>query len=221
MHPGGFLGYRSRVTREAYSHEVSSAGFWPGNETFPLAAFYSYAYPEPAGFQSRPLPAGARYDATLREFVVPYDTVRGSIDPEGLLLDFLSTTYAAAADAGNWDRATLECALGSPAQVRRLWSGLDGQALSAPQATSKSFPSREACARPLRLRWVRESPSALGRSGLVFLPQKQVHRGHHEQCECSTDSDAGEDAPDPCCTDPPRPLRWRLGAARRRTPWRR
>jgi Family of unknown function (DUF5996) len=120
LHPGGVPGLPDSVAREAYSHEVSSAGFWPGNETFPLAVFYSYAYPEPPSFQSRHLTAGARYDETLREFVLPYDTVRASVNPEGLLLDFLSTTYAAAADAGNWDRAALECALGIPAQVRRL-----------------------------------------------------------------------------------------------------
>jgi len=118
LHPGGVPGLPDAVVREAYSHEVSSAGFWPGNETFPQATFYSYAYPEPAGFQNRALTAGARYDTTLREFVLPYETVRGSADPEGTLLDFLSTTYAAAADAGNWDRSALECALGAPAQVR-------------------------------------------------------------------------------------------------------
>src|SRR5579863_1146140 len=119
LHPGGVPGLPDAVAREAYSHEVSSVGFWPGNATFPLAVFYSYAYPEPPGFRSRPLPAGARYDETLREFVLPYDTVRESVNPEGLLLEFLSATYAAAADAGNWDRAALECPLGSPAQVRR------------------------------------------------------------------------------------------------------
>ena len=120
LHPGGVPGLPDAVAREAYSHEVSSVGFWPGNEAFPRAAFYSYAYPEPAGFQNRRLTTGARYDETLREFVLPYDTVRESVNPEGLLLDFLATTYAAAADAGSWDRAALECDLGSPAQVRRV-----------------------------------------------------------------------------------------------------
>ena len=120
LHPGGVPGLPDAVAREAYSHEVSSAGFWPGNEAFPRAAFYSYAYPEPAGFQNRRLTTGARYDETLHEFVLPYDTVRESVNPEGLLLDFLATTYAAAADAGSWDRAALECDLGSPAQVRRV-----------------------------------------------------------------------------------------------------
>ena len=120
LHPGGIPGLPDAVAREAYSHEVSSVGFWPGNDTYPHALFYSYAYPEPAGFQSQRLTPGARYDTTLREFVLPYDTVREAVKPEGLLLDFLAITYAAAADAGDWDRAALECALGVPAQVRRL-----------------------------------------------------------------------------------------------------
>ena len=91
--------------REAYSHEASSAGFWPGNDDFPEAAFYSYAYPEPAGFRDHPVTRGAYYDTTLREFILPYDTVRGGEDPDALLLDFLSTTYAAAAEADGWRRA--------------------------------------------------------------------------------------------------------------------
>ena len=108
------------VTREAYSHEVSSAGFWPGNEAFPHAAFYSYAYPEPAGFRDRQVTSGARFDAVLGEFILPYDTVRSAAKPEALLLEFLSTTYAAAAETGGWDRAALECPIGVPGQVRRL-----------------------------------------------------------------------------------------------------
>ena len=118
LHPGGVTGLPDAVAREAYSHEVSSAGFWPGGETFPQAAFYSYAYPEPAGFQEGSLTAGAYYDTTLGEFVLPYDSVRTSADPEGTLLAFLSATYAAAADHGRWDRAALECKLGTPARVR-------------------------------------------------------------------------------------------------------
>jgi hypothetical protein len=117
-HPGGVLGLPDPVTREAYSHEVSSAGFWPGNDAFPQAAFYSYAYPEPAGFRARPVAAGASFDATLGEFILPYGTLRAASDPDALLLDFLSTTYAAAADAGGWDRASLECPLGTPGEVR-------------------------------------------------------------------------------------------------------
>jgi hypothetical protein len=120
LHPGGVPGLPDAVTREAYSHEVSSAGFWPGNEAFPQAAFYSYAYPEPAGFRDRPVTPGAHFDAMLGEFILPYDTVRAVAKPDALLLDFLSTTYVAAAEAGSWDRAALECPIGVPAQVRRL-----------------------------------------------------------------------------------------------------
>ena len=119
-HPGGVPGLPDAVTREAYSHEVSSAGFWPGNAAFPQAAFYAYAYPEPAGFRDRPVIQGARFDRTLGEFILPYETVRTAADPDALLLDFLSTTYAAAADSGGWDRAALECPLGVPAQVRPI-----------------------------------------------------------------------------------------------------
>ena len=119
-HPGGVPGLPDAVTREAYSHEVSSAGFWPGNEVFPHAAFYSYAYPEPAGFRDQPVAPGARFDGALGEFILPYDTVRSAADPEALLLEFLSTTYAAAAETGGWDREALECPLGIPGQVRRL-----------------------------------------------------------------------------------------------------
>jgi len=111
-------GLPNAVTREAYSHEVSSAGFWPGNDAFPRAAFYSYAYPEPAGFRYRPVTAGAYYDTTLGECILPYDAVRAAAEPDALLLDFLSTTYAAAAEAGGWDRAALECPIGVPGRVR-------------------------------------------------------------------------------------------------------
>ena len=120
LHPGGVPGLPDAVTREAYSHEVSSAGFWPGSEAFPRAAFYSYAYPEPEGFRDRPVTAGAHYDTTLGEFILPYDSVRTAADPDAMLLDFLSTTYAAAAETGGWDRAALECPMGVPARVRRL-----------------------------------------------------------------------------------------------------
>jgi hypothetical protein len=106
------------VTREAYSHEVSSAGFWPGSDAFPHAAFYSYAYPEPAGFRERPVTAGASFDATLGEFILPYDTLRAAADPDALLLAFLQATYEAAADCGKWDRASLEGPLGVPGKVR-------------------------------------------------------------------------------------------------------
>jgi hypothetical protein len=119
-HPGGVPGLPDPVTREAYSHEVSSAGFWPGDEAFPQASFYSYAYPEPAGFRGRSVTHGAHFHATLGEFILPYDTVRGTANPDALLLDFLSTTYAAAAEAGGWNRAALECPIGVPGRVRQV-----------------------------------------------------------------------------------------------------
>jgi Family of unknown function (DUF5996) len=119
-HPGGVPGLPDDVAREAYSHEVSSAGFWPGNAAFPRAAFYSYAYPEPAGFRDRKITPGGAFDTTLGEFILPYETVARAGEPDALLLDFLSTTYAAAADAGGWDRAALECPLGVPGRVRPI-----------------------------------------------------------------------------------------------------
>ena len=127
LHRGGVPGLPDAVAREAYSHEVSSAGFWPGSGAFPHAAFYSYAYPEPATFADRPVTAGARFDRVLGEFILPYDAVRAVAKPDALLLDFLSTTYAAAAEAGGWDRAALECPIGVPAQVRQLPPSLQGK----------------------------------------------------------------------------------------------
>lgn len=120
LHPGGVPGLPDAVTREAYSHEVSSAGFWPGNDAFPSAAFYSYAYPEPMGFRDRAVPSGAHFDANLEEFILPYETVRRAADPDHLVLDFLARTYEAAADAAQWDRAYLECPPGVAGQVRPL-----------------------------------------------------------------------------------------------------
>ncbi len=120
LHPGGVPGLPDAVTREAYSHEVSSAGFWPGSAPFPMAAFYSYAYPEPEGFRGAPVPPGAYWAATLGEFILPYDMVRTSADPQRVLLEFLATTYEAAAKAGKWDRSALECDYGAPARVRPL-----------------------------------------------------------------------------------------------------
>lgn len=117
-HPGGVPGLPDPVTREAYSHEVSSAGFWPGNDSFTQAAFYSYSYPTPAGFRDRPVTPPAYFDDALGEFVLSYDAVRTAADPDTLLLDFLQTTYAAAADTAGWDRAALECAIGAPGRVR-------------------------------------------------------------------------------------------------------
>lgn len=120
LHPGGVPGLPDAVTREAYSHEVSSAGFWPGNDAFPTAAFYSYAYPEPVGFRDRAVAPGAYFDEKLAEFILPYDTVRSAADPDDLVLDFLSKAYEAAADAASWDRERLECSPGVPGRVRSL-----------------------------------------------------------------------------------------------------
>jgi hypothetical protein len=120
LHPGGIPGLSDRVTREAYSHEVSSAGFWPGNDAYPHAAFYSYAYPEPKGFRDAVLPPGATYKAQLGEFILPYDIVRKSPAGGKLVMDFLQATYAAAADLGKWDRAALDCATGRPGRPRLI-----------------------------------------------------------------------------------------------------
>jgi hypothetical protein len=109
QHPGGIPNLPDFVTREAYSHEVSSCGFWPGGGAVPYAAFYSYAYPEPAGFSQASIkPAAAFYSADLREFILPYDAVRESESPDNTLLEFLQATYEAAADLSNWDRQSLE-----------------------------------------------------------------------------------------------------------------
>src|SRR5438874_9521929 len=101
-HPGGIPGLPDAVTREAYSHEVSSAGFWPGNDMFPHAAFYSYAYPEPPGFRDFKMPEGAYYEIALGEFILLYDVARASADPDTVLLDFLTSTYTAAAERAGW-----------------------------------------------------------------------------------------------------------------------
>jgi hypothetical protein len=112
-HPGGAPGLSDAVMREAYSHEVSSAGFWPGGGGVDYAAFYSYAYPEPAGFRAAAVrPTGAVYNTTIGEFLLPYDAVRSAPGPDAALLAFLHSTYEAAANAGKWDRAALECESG-------------------------------------------------------------------------------------------------------------
>jgi hypothetical protein len=108
-HPGGIPNLPDWVTREAYSHEVSSCGFWPGGGAIPHAAFYSYAYPEPPGYAESPVgPEAAFYSSDLREFILPYDVVRESKSPDDTLLEFLQTTYEAAADLAKWDRGSLE-----------------------------------------------------------------------------------------------------------------
>jgi hypothetical protein len=118
-HPGVAPGLANAVMREAYSHEVSSAGFWPGGGGIDHAAFYSYAYPTPEGFGSSPVrPAAAFFDKALGEFLLPYDAVRTAPDPDAALLSFLQSTYDAAAETGGWDRGALECAPGRPGVPR-------------------------------------------------------------------------------------------------------
>jgi hypothetical protein len=108
-HPGGAPHCPDRVMIEAYSHECSSCGFWPGDGESRQAAFYAYAYPEPAGYPAhRVEPRGARYDSNAREFLLPYDALRAAPEPDEALLRFFHTTYEAAADLGRWDRAALD-----------------------------------------------------------------------------------------------------------------
>jgi hypothetical protein len=119
-HPGGVPNLPDAVAREAYSHEVSSAGFWPGGGgPIDYPAYYSYAYPAPDGFASAAVtPAEAFWSKQLSEFVLPYDAVRTARDPNAALLDFLQSTYQAAASLSKWDRAALECGLGEQRKVR-------------------------------------------------------------------------------------------------------
>jgi hypothetical protein len=108
-HPGGVPHMPDAVARDAYNQEVSSAGFWPGSGTVTAPSYYSYAYPAPKGFSdARVQPDAAGYDAGLGEFLMPYEAVRTSPDPDTTLLDFLQTTYEAAANLAHWDRASLE-----------------------------------------------------------------------------------------------------------------
>jgi hypothetical protein len=108
-HPGGVPHLPDAITREAYSQEVSSLGFWPGGGPMPMPVFYSYAYPEPAGFaQATVRPDAASYNAQLHEFILPYDAVRTADSPDDVLLDFAQSAYDAASKLGKWDRAALE-----------------------------------------------------------------------------------------------------------------
>jgi hypothetical protein len=112
-HPGGMPNCADWVMEEAYSHEVSSAGFWPG-AGLGEPAFYAYAYPTPEGFKDYPIkPEAAYYHAELGEFILPYDAVRNAEDPDSTLMEFLQTTYEAAAILASWDREALECDLTS------------------------------------------------------------------------------------------------------------
>jgi Family of unknown function (DUF5996) len=117
-HPGGVPHLPDAVAQEAYSHEVSSVGFWPGAEGTD-AAFYSYAYPAPDGFgEAKVMPAAAFWSQELGEFLLPYEAVRTARDPDAALMAFLMSTYEAAADLAHWDRAALECPMGEAGRVR-------------------------------------------------------------------------------------------------------
>jgi len=119
LHPGGVPHLPDAVVQEAYSHEVSSAGFWPGDDNTRYAAFYSYSYPTPARFaEAAVLPKEAYFDSKLGEFLLPYEAVRRAQDSDSALLSFLQSTYDAAAEAGHWDRAALDIAQG---QVGKPW----------------------------------------------------------------------------------------------------
>jgi Family of unknown function (DUF5996) len=122
LHPGGVPHLAAAVAQEAYSHEVSSAGFWPGGGgPIDEAAFYSYAYPAPEGFARASVrPAEAVFSKDLGEFILPYDAVYRSPTPRSMLMDFLQSTYEAAADLGRWDRAALDCPLGEPGRPRPM-----------------------------------------------------------------------------------------------------
>jgi len=120
-HPGGVPHLSDEVACEAYSHEESSAGFWPGSGAIDYPAFYSYAYLEPAGFRAAKVkPEAAFFSESLGEFILPYDAVRTAAAPDKALLEFLQSTYEAAANAAKWDRDALECAPGQPGVVRQV-----------------------------------------------------------------------------------------------------
>jgi hypothetical protein len=120
-HPGGIPHLSDSIVREAYSHEVSSAGFWPGGSGVEYPVFYSYAYPEPPGFRETAVrPSAAFFNAALVEFLLPYDAVRTAQDPDRTLLEFLQSTYEAAADAAHWDRGALECDSGKAGVPRAV-----------------------------------------------------------------------------------------------------
>jgi hypothetical protein len=120
-HPGGVPHLSDDVACEAYSHEESSAGFWPGSGAIDYPAFYCYAYPEPAGFRTTQVqPDAAFFSEVLGEFILPYDAVRTSAQPDQLLLQFLQSTYEAAATCAKWERDALECAPGQPGVPRQI-----------------------------------------------------------------------------------------------------
>jgi predicted GNAT family acetyltransferase len=119
LHPGGVPALPDDVAQEAYDREVSSAGFWPGGNGIDYPAFYAYAYPAPAGYRAAAVrPEAAFWHEGLGEFMLPYDAVRSAPDPDAALMEFLTSTYEAAADLGQWDRDLLECHPGAPRRVR-------------------------------------------------------------------------------------------------------
>ncbi len=127
LHPGGIPHLPDNVTQEAYSHEVSSAGFWPGGGPSDDAAFYTYAYPQPDGFSEAAVrPDAASYNAEYGEFVLPYEAVRNAADPEAELLAFFETTFSAAAELGNWDRS-MECPRGLKGRPHPLRTATAGR----------------------------------------------------------------------------------------------
>jgi len=114
-HPGGAPHVPGYVMTEAYSHECSSCGFWPGGGALAEPGFYAYAYPQPPGYpEHRVVPDGARYSSELGEFILPGEALRAATDPDGAVLEFLQSTYEAAADLGRWDRGALD-------RPRALW----------------------------------------------------------------------------------------------------
>jgi len=120
-HPGGIPHLADSVVREAYSHEVSSAGFWPGGRGVEYPVFFSYAYPEPPGFRETAVrPAAAAFNTALGEFLLAYDAVRTAPDPDRALLEFLQSTYEAAANAAHWERSALECDQGQAGVPRAV-----------------------------------------------------------------------------------------------------
>ena len=119
LHPAGIPALPDDVAQEAYDREVSSAGFWPGGNGIDYPAFYAYAYPSPGNYRAAAVqPEAAFWHEALSEFVLPYDAVRSSADPDKALMAFLVSTYEAAAELGGWDRELLECDHGEPRKVR-------------------------------------------------------------------------------------------------------
>ncbi|MDQ0314921.1 DUF5996 family protein [Amorphus orientalis] len=138
LHPAGIPALPDDVAQEAYDREVSSAGFWPGGGGIDYPAFYAYAYPTPGGFRAASVrPDAAFWHEGMSEFVLPYEAVQSAADPDAALMDFLVSTYEAAADLGGWDRDLLECVPGRPRQVRTSSAG------QAPRTASSAEGSVE------------------------------------------------------------------------------